>query len=98
MRLTLRKLLEKTTVAFKNSKSKDKWVTEWPGQLLITAGQMHWTTECEKALIEAEKGNKKGMATAKKKWIQMLNRPVVVVRLFGCGEPGVGRERVRVRL
>jgi len=79
MRYTLHKLLYSTMTAMKTSK-KEKWVADWPGQLLITAGQILWTTECEKGLAAVEKGDPLGLKTTKKKWIQMLNKYSDMVR------------------
>jgi dynein heavy chain len=45
-----------------------------------TAGQLAWTTECEKGLTEVEKGDKGGLKLVKKKWIQMLNKYSEMVR------------------
>ena len=79
MRLTLHKLLFQTLTAMKSTK-KEKWVADWPGQLLITSGQILWTTECEKGLAEVEKGNKLGLKTTKKKWVIMLNKYSEMIR------------------
>mmetsp|Transcript_14483 Transcript_14483/g.50911 ORF Transcript_14483/g.50911 Transcript_14483/m.50911 type:complete len:4419 (-) Transcript_14483:356-13612(-) len=40
---------------------KDKWVKEFPGQLLITSGQIKWTTECTGALQKMEKQQKNAL-------------------------------------
>jgi hypothetical protein len=46
----------------------------------LLAGQLAWTTECEKGLTEVEKGDKGGLKLVKKKWIQMLNKYSEMVR------------------
>ena len=79
MRSSLRKTLNQTLVSVKGTK-RDKWVNDFPGQLLITAGQTVWTTECEKGLAECEKGNRAGMRTTKKKQVSMLNQYAEMVR------------------
>ena len=79
MRHTIHKTLYGTMTAMKTSK-KEKWIADWPGQLLITAGQILWTTECEKGLTEVEKGNKLGLKTTKKKWVIMLNKYAEMIR------------------
>jgi dynein heavy chain len=39
---------------------RDKWVKEWPGQITITASQIQWTTDVQKALDQCkERGDKK---------------------------------------
>lgn len=58
---------------------KEKWVKESQGQLIITAGQMIWTHECEKALSDAEAA-KKTLRQLKKKWISYLNKLTAVTR------------------
>jgi len=66
MRSSLKKTLNLTLAGQKGAK-REKWVNDFPGQLLITAGQTSWTTDCEKGLAECEKGNRAGMRTVKKK-------------------------------
>lgn len=51
----------------KNLTKRDKWVKEWPGQVLITASQIQWTADSEKAL---NKGDKKGLKSLKKKQVK----------------------------
>jgi len=60
---------------FESSKSakKEKWVRDSQGQLIITAGQIIWTHECEKALSDPDNA-KKNMRQLKKKWISYLNK------------------------
>lgn len=45
--------------------------------MVITAGQIAWTTECEKALSDAD-GAKKALKLLKKKWISYLNKLTAV--------------------
>ena len=52
---------------------KDKWVKDNQGQLIITAGQVVWTTECEKALADPDEA-KAALRHLKKKWISYLNK------------------------
>eukprot|EP00762_Andalucia_godoyi_P004499 ANDGO_05184.mRNA.1 Dynein-1-beta heavy chain len=79
MRVTLKKLLKTTLQSMKGSK-KEKWIKDWPGQLLITAGQVFWTTECTKALQSAESGDKKSLRQVRTKWISLLNKYSAMVR------------------
>ena len=91
MRSTLKTLLPACYDAMKKdgNNRRDKWILAkggqaeygWPGQLLITAGQIGWTKECEKVLIEAEKSHKQGaLRPLKKKWIQLLSKLSDIVR------------------
>ena len=52
---------------------------QYPGQMIISAGCVVWTTECEKALSDADKA-KASIKTLKKKWISYLNKLVVLTR------------------
>ena len=52
---------------------KEKWVKDNQGQLIITAGQVVWTTECEKALADPDQA-KTALRHLKKKWISYLNK------------------------
>lgn len=56
---------------------KDKFVKDNPGQMVITAGQIVWTAECEKALSDAD-GAKKALKLLKKKWVGYLNKLTAV--------------------
>ncbi|GBG32973.1 Dynein heavy chain 2, axonemal [Hondaea fermentalgiana] len=60
---------------------KEKWIKEWPGQLLITVGAIAWTAECTRALENMMKGNNKSaLKQAKKKQVSYLNRLADMVR------------------
>ncbi len=50
----------------KHLAKREKWVRDWPGQMLITSSQIQWTADCEKAL---DRGDKKGLKTLKKKQV-----------------------------
>ncbi|CAK4669134.1 unnamed protein product [Aphanomyces euteiches] len=75
---SLEKIYASCLVAYRGK--KEKWIKEFPGQLLITCGQTAWTNECIKALNDISKGEKKSMKTLKKKWISYLNKLADMVR------------------
>ena len=58
---------------------KEKWVKDNQGQMIITAGQIVWTHECEKALSDGENA-RKSVKLLKKKWVSYLNKLVAVTR------------------
>lgn len=63
MRESLKKLLYDTYHNFKKKDSKAiaEWIENHPGQLLITASQIHWTSDCEvilKNIMNSEKPDK----------------------------------------
>ena len=80
MVLTLRKLMGGCLSNLKKSK-KDKWLKDWAGMLLITAGLVQWTSDCTKALQEIEKGDKLAMKNLKKKQISGLKKFADLVRM-----------------
>jgi dynein heavy chain len=79
MRTTLNSNLLSCLSAMKKSK-REKWLGEWPGQLLILSGQISWTADCAKALLDAEKGEKHALKDLKKKQISMLKKLADLVR------------------
>ncbi|KAI9188053.1 hypothetical protein H9P43_002444 [Blastocladiella emersonii ATCC 22665] len=79
MRVTLRNVLIGCLAAMKKSK-RDKWLTDWPGQLLILSGQISWTADCVKALTDMEKGERHALKDLKKKQISMLKKLADLVR------------------
>jgi len=58
---------------------KDKWVKDNPGQMLITAGCISWTMECERALRDPD-NVKEALKKLRRKWIQYLNKLVELTR------------------
>ncbi|TYZ61865.1 hypothetical protein PybrP1_000798 [[Pythium] brassicae (nom. inval.)] len=75
---TLEKVYAQCLVGYKGK--KEKWIKDFPGQLLITCGQTAWTNECIKALNEVAKGEKKALRQLKKKWVSYLNKLADMVR------------------
>ena len=61
------------------SAKKDKWLTEHQGQLLIAAGKINWTSECEKALSDPV-GARTALASVRKRWDALLARLSTVTR------------------
>ncbi|KAJ7527535.1 hypothetical protein O6H91_16G059900 [Diphasiastrum complanatum] len=68
VKVHLRKALEDSKLA-----KKDKWVKDNPGQCIISAGQIKWTSDSEKALSGAET-SKGTLRQLMKKWISYLNK------------------------
>ena len=76
---TVAKQCSLTLQAYKGK--KEKWIKDWPGQLLITVGAISWTAECTRALETIMKGgNKSALRQAKKKQVSYLNRLSDMVR------------------
>lgn len=79
MRASLRKLLKACIQSMKGTK-KEKWVKDWAGQLLITAGQVFWTAECTKALTDSAESEKNPLRQTRAKWVSLLNKYSAMVR------------------
>ncbi len=100
MRLTLKDTLRACRVDLKKNLGKrERWVKDWPGQMLVTASQIQWTADCGKAL---DRGDKKGLKSLKKKQVKR-GCERVCVRVCLCereeGERrGTERGCVRVRM
>ena len=70
----LQKLLRETLKAYpKNNRAqKERWIKEWPGQHLILAGKIMWTSSCTRACESVAKGNKKAIKKLKRKQVKYL--------------------------
>jgi dynein heavy chain len=68
MMLSLQKLLASSLVAYKGK--KEAWVRNVQGQLLITTGAIAWTSDCTKALLSIQNGNKNALKALKKKQVR----------------------------
>uniref|UniRef100_A0A667XC84 Dynein axonemal heavy chain 2 n=1 Tax=Myripristis murdjan TaxID=586833 RepID=A0A667XC84_9TELE len=75
MRSTLKHYLKSCRSALtKMTKQRDKWVKDWPGQMLITASQIQWTADVTKSLITCkENGDKSALVSMKKAQVSMLH-------------------------
>ena len=71
--LCLKRLLLMKVIEENKAVKKEKWVKDNQGQLIITAGQVIWTSECEKALVDPDQA-KSALRHLKKKWISYLNK------------------------
>uniref|UniRef100_A0A8C4S375 Dynein axonemal heavy chain 2 n=1 Tax=Erpetoichthys calabaricus TaxID=27687 RepID=A0A8C4S375_ERPCA len=67
MRWTLKDSLKNCCQALKKMTGKrDKWVKDWPGQMLITSSQIQWTTDVTKSLITTKERADKGVSMLNK--------------------------------
>uniref|UniRef100_W5N7B2 Dynein axonemal heavy chain 2 n=1 Tax=Lepisosteus oculatus TaxID=7918 RepID=W5N7B2_LEPOC len=74
MRWSLKDSLKNCRLALKKMTGKrDKWVKDWPGQMLITASQIQWTTDVTKSLLTSkERADKNALKVMKKKQVSLL--------------------------
>ncbi|KAM6908918.1 dynein axonemal heavy chain 2 [Xenentodon cancila] len=60
---------------------RDKWVRDWPGQIIIIASQIKWTTNVTKCLIiSKEKADRSFLKSMKKKQVSMLKCYSEIIR------------------
>ena len=78
MFLALKKQMMGTNAGYRGA--KDKWVRDWPGQLLITQGKVVFTRDCTKALNSVAKGNKKALKHVKKRQVGYISKLSEMVR------------------
>ena len=79
------------TLTHSKGMKKEAWVREYPGQMIISAGCVVWTTECEKALSDPDTA-KTAVRTLKKKWVSYLSKLVDAHAVqAGQGEQGKSR-------
>lgn len=79
MILGLKKVLQGSIVAYRGA--KDKWIKDFPGQLLITTGMIAWVTACVKALQGIAAGDRKAMKQQRKKQVTYLGKLAEIVRM-----------------
>ncbi len=72
-------LLSRQAVEEAKAAKKDKWVKDHLGQMLITAGQINWASECEKALGDPV-GSRTALSSLRKRWDALLARLIVLTR------------------
>ncbi|KAG5853301.1 hypothetical protein ANANG_G00071700 [Anguilla anguilla] len=82
MRFTLKDCLRNCRMGLRKMTGKrDKWVRDWPGQMLITASQIQWTTDVTKSLmVGKERADKTALKSMKKKQVSMLRRYSEAIR------------------
>lgn len=80
MRASLKNQLVECLHSSKKVK-KEKWITEWPGQLVISASQINWTASCQRALIEASRGEQHALKDLLKKQLITLKKLTEMTQL-----------------
>ena len=51
MKDSMHKVTERSIVEYAQ-KSREEWMLEWPGQVVIAGSQVHWTAEVTAAIVE----------------------------------------------
>jgi dynein heavy chain len=72
---SVRNVMEQSLNAYKKT-PREKWILEWPGQVVLCVGQIYWTMNVEKAFS----AGKKGLEELYQKCTQELNDVIKLVR------------------
>eukprot|EP00064_Thunnus_orientalis_P006207 superscaffoldBa00000637_g6223 len=82
MRVTLKIRLSECLASLKRiTGHRDKWVKDWPGQMLITASQIQWTADVTQSLITGkERADKSSLKSMKKRQVSMLQSYSELIR------------------
>ena len=78
MMLALQKVLRASVQGAKGP--KERWVKEFPGQLLLTTGMITFAVSCTKQFLAISNGQKSAMRGQRRKQNQYLNRLAAIVR------------------
>jgi len=82
MRITLKSKLAECYSKLKTTKDKSTWVTNHPGQMLITAGQIKWTEDTARNLDNTKPDQPKGgpVGEQKKAHLKYIKKLVEMIR------------------
>jgi dynein heavy chain len=76
MKVSIREVTEKAVAEYV-TKPRERWILEWPGQVVLAASQVHWTAEVTAAI---EQGGAKKLAEYGEKCNGQLTNIVNMVR------------------
>ena len=79
MREELRLVLKESLEDY-SSKPRDKWLFDWPSQIILVVSQIFWVQEVEKAFNDMQSGKKDAMKLYNEFQIQQLTRLIEVTR------------------
>ena len=63
MRSELREVLQGSVTDYP-SKLREKWIFDWPSQIILVVNQIYWCQEVEEAFAAQGKGNKNALAVS----------------------------------
>lgn len=63
MRSELREILQGSVTDYP-SKLREKWLFDWPSQIILVVNQIYWCQEVEEAFAAQGKGNKMALAVS----------------------------------
>ena len=63
MRGDLREILRESVVDYP-SKAREKWIFDWPSQIILVVNQIYWCQEVEEAFMKLGKGQSNALKVA----------------------------------
>lgn len=74
MRGDLREILHQSVVDYP-SKAREKWIFDWPSQIILVVNQIFWCQEVEEAFINLNKGKSSALKvhSCKQLWYRVSN-------------------------
>eukprot|EP00891_Asterochloris_glomerata_P001316 jgi/Astpho2/1316/Aster-06188 len=79
MRSELREILQGSVTDYP-SKLREKWLFDWPSQIILVVNQIYWCQEVEEAFAAQGKGNKNALAEYNKFQVKQLTKLIEVTR------------------
>ncbi|KAI8464229.1 MAG: flagellar alpha dynein [Monoraphidium minutum] len=79
MRGELRSVLKDSVAAYPGT-PRDKWLFEWPSQVILVVNQIFWCQEVEQAFADLSKGNKGAMRSYNDFQVKQLTRLIEATR------------------
>jgi dynein heavy chain len=79
MRTELRLVL-KDSVDDYPRKDRDKWLFDWPSQLILVVNQIYWCQEVEQAFVEMGRGDREAMLKYNQQQVKQLTKLIEVTR------------------
>ena len=77
MRESLADMAIRNIEAYHTEESREAWILNWPGQMVLCGSQYHWTMEVEAAI---EKGGAKGIVEYVKQMNKQLDNVTSLAR------------------
>ena len=76
MRGDLREILRESVVDYP-SKAREKWIFDWPSQIILVVNQIYWCQEVEEAFMKLNKGQSNAMKVCSTYVTQLCYPPCI---------------------
>eukprot|EP00002_Diphylleia_rotans_P012132 TRINITY_DN2375_c0_g1_i1.p1 TRINITY_DN2375_c0_g1~~TRINITY_DN2375_c0_g1_i1.p1 ORF type:complete len:4335 (+),score=913.34 TRINITY_DN2375_c0_g1_i1:198-13202(+) len=76
MKLTIKNIITEAVTTY-NRHPREKWIAQWPGQVVLTAGQIIFTSHMHQGMLVQAK---RGLRALKTRIVEQLNHVTTIVR------------------